>query len=95
MVKPFNPEQELYDLGTFTGRLSYFLHTLSPRNLAYGNSTLEQYQKNIDEFVATKTSKISDEELWDQSYILKSNLHPETKKPIQLPFRFSSTSLNK
>ena len=88
-VKPFDANTDLFNLDTFMGRYSHFSKILSPFNLFYSNNQFLQFQNNIDEYMSAGKSKFSHKELWDQLYIVKSNLHPETKKPIQLPFRWS------
>lgn len=55
----------------------------------HSNANLYEYQKNIDDFILTKTSRFTNKQLWDQHYIVKSNLHPETKEPIPILFRYA------
>ena len=55
-----------------------------PTNLLHSNASLLEYQKSIDSFILSKNSKLSNKELWDQYYIVKSNVHPETKQPIPI-----------
>ena len=89
MTKPFNPDTELYDMDHVVGRFTYINHIFSPKNLFYSSSTLYEYQKNIDYWKINKESKLDNCELWRQHYIVKSNMHPETKEPVQIPFRWS------
>lgn len=88
-IKTFDAKADLYDLDTFVGRYSHFKQIINPRNLFYSNENLKQFQKNIDDFTLLGKSEYSNKELWEQSYIVKSNLHPETKEPLQMPFRWS------
>ena len=88
--KPFGEHTDLFDLDTFEGRYAHFGKIIDVRNLFYSNKNIKQFQKNIDEHTATGKSEFTDEELWKQKYIIDSNLHPETKEPISVPFRWSS-----
>jgi hypothetical protein len=88
-TKQFDAAVELYDLDTFYGRYRHFRLVLSPFNIFHSNESIKQYQKNIDDYTLTKVSKFTSRELWQQYYVIKSNLHPETKEAIQMPFRWS------
>ena len=88
-IKPFGAKEDLFNQDTFFGRFNHFTRFLSPYNLLFSNDQLIQFQKNIDDHTATGKSKYSDKELWEQKYAVSSCMHPETKTPLQMPFRWS------
>lgn len=87
--KPFSIKEDLFDMDTFLGRYQHFQKLFNPKQLLYSNDQFKEFQANIDEFIATKNSKFTDEELWNQQYVIKSNCHPETNKPLPMIFRWS------
>lgn len=74
----------------YTGRLKHSYVLYHPRNLMVSDEKLIKYKAELDEFVKTGKSQYSRKELWDIHYLLESNMHPETGKPVQKLFRWSA-----
>jgi hypothetical protein len=85
----FSGKDDLFDLDTFSGRFSHFKKMNHTRNLLHSNEQLLEYQKNIDQYIQAQTSKFTNRQLWEQHYVVKSNVHPETKEPIPILFRYA------
>lgn len=77
-----------YDLQTYWGRVRHSASISDPRTLFVSKSGLENAKNTI---MAYKQGKIKDfnDELWRAKKIVDSTLHPDTGKPIFLPFRMS------
>jgi hypothetical protein len=85
----FSGKDDLFDLDTFFGRYWHFKKMNNPGNLMHTDAKLLEYQKNIDEYIQTQTSNLTNRQLWRQHYVVKSNVHPETKEPIPILFRYA------
>ncbi|WWC68140.1 uncharacterized protein I206_102063 [Kwoniella pini CBS 10737] len=88
-----------FDLSSYGGRLAYFYSTTSPLTLLASSAQLEQAQKNVTHF----ESKIKEsgrqgywvnqqqKEAYDNAkQLVNSSIHPDTGKPVPLPFRMSA-----
>ncbi|TQS36770.1 hypothetical protein Golomagni_02770 [Golovinomyces magnicellulatus] len=77
-----------YDLQTYWGRVRHSASISDPRTLFVSKSGLENAKNTI---LAYKQGKIKDvnDELWRAKKIVDSTLHPDTGKPVFLPFRMS------
>ncbi|KAI0165791.1 sideroflexin-5 [Xylariaceae sp. FL1272] len=86
------PESQ-YDLSTYWGRVRQTASITDPRTLLAGKSGLEDAKKLI---VAYKQGDINEmtPELWKAKKIVDSTLHPDTGKPVLLPFRMSCFALS-
>ncbi|KAI0390309.1 sideroflexin-5 [Xylariaceae sp. FL0594] len=86
------PESQ-YDLSTYWGRVRHTASITDPRTLLAGTSGLEDAKRLI---TAYKQGEIKDmtPELWDAKKIVDSTLHPDTGKPVLLPFRMSCFALS-
>ncbi|KAI0543219.1 sideroflexin-5 [Xylaria digitata] len=86
------PESQ-YDLSTYWGRVRHTASITDPRTLLAGASGLEDAKKLI---MAYKQGEIKDmtPELWKAKKIVDSTIHPDTGKPILLPFRMSCFALS-
>ncbi|KAM3127476.1 hypothetical protein pb186bvf_020406 [Paramecium bursaria] len=84
-------EQSAEDLTTYWGRLRYFQNIINPFNAFYSEAKLQEFIKILDEFESNPSqNKRSNEELWRIRYIVDSNIHPQTKQPINILFRTST-----
>ncbi|KUI64563.1 putative mitochondrial transport protein FSF1 [Cytospora mali] len=81
------PESQ-YDLSTYWGRVRQTAGITDPRTLLVGKTGLEQAKQAI---IAYKTGQVNQmtPELWNAKKIVDSTLHPDTGKPVLLPFRMS------
>ncbi|GAP89772.1 putative tricarboxylate carrier protein [Rosellinia necatrix] len=86
------PESQ-YDLGTYWGRVRHTASITDPRTLLAGKSGLET-AKNL--VMAYKQGEIKEmtPELWKAKKIVDSTIHPDTGKPVLLPFRMSCFALS-
>ncbi|KAI1127678.1 sideroflexin-5 [Nemania abortiva] len=86
------PESQ-YDLSTYWGRVRHTASITDPRTLLAGKSGLENAKKLI---VAYKQGEIKEmtPELWKAKKIVDSTIHPDTGKPVMLPFRMSCFALS-
>ncbi|KAF2431442.1 mitochondrial transporter fsf1 [Tothia fuscella] len=77
-----------YDLSTYWGRVRHSADISDPRTLFTSRSGLEHAKDLVS---AYKTGKIRDmnEDVWKAKKIIDSTLHPDTGKPVFLPFRMS------
>ncbi|KAL1989683.1 hypothetical protein VTN49DRAFT_6880 [Thermomyces lanuginosus] len=77
-----------YDLNTYWGRVRESAKICDPRMLFVSSSGLEQAKQLI---IAYKQGKIPEmtPELWRAKQIVDSTIHPDTGKPVFLPFRMS------
>ncbi|WWD21665.1 hypothetical protein CI109_106151 [Kwoniella shandongensis] len=95
----YDISQPRFDLGTYGGRLTYFYSTTSPLTLLASSSELEKAQKDVTHFEArikedgkrgcwvTKDQK----DAYDHAkQLVNSSIHPDTGKPVPLPFRMSA-----
>ncbi|GAW23058.1 hypothetical protein ANO14919_126070 [Xylariales sp. No.14919] len=86
------PESQ-YDLSTYWGRVRHTASITDPRTLLAGTSGLEDAKKLI---MAYKQGDIKEmtPELWKAKKIVDSTIHPDTGKPVLLPFRMSCFALS-
>ncbi|KAF2964370.1 hypothetical protein GQX73_g9213 [Xylaria multiplex] len=86
------PESQ-YDLSTYWGRVRHTASITDPRTLLAGANGLEDAKKLI---MAYKQGEIKDmtPELWKAKKIVDSTIHPDTGKPVLLPFRMSCFALS-
>ncbi|KAG0020395.1 hypothetical protein BGZ82_011626 [Podila clonocystis] len=79
-----------YDQSTYLGRVKHFIKVTSPRNLFVSGKGLENAKSLINDYNAGKLPASTDPaKLWRAKEICDSTLHPDTGKPIFLPFRMS------
>ncbi|KAF9326045.1 hypothetical protein BG006_010501, partial [Podila minutissima] len=75
---------------TYLGRVKHFIKVTSPRNLFVSGKGLENAKNLINDYNAGKMPASTDPaKLWRAKEICDSTLHPDTGKPIFLPFRMS------
>ncbi|KAI3398441.1 hypothetical protein diail_9122 [Diaporthe ilicicola] len=81
------PESQ-YDLSTYWGRVRQTAGITDPRTLLVGKRGLEQAKQALGSY---KTGQIQEmtPDLWKAKKIVDSTLHPDTGKPVFLPFRMS------
>ncbi|RYO90585.1 hypothetical protein DL764_008425 [Monosporascus ibericus] len=81
------PESQ-YDLSTYWGRVKQTATITDPRTLFAGKHGLEHAKQLV---VAYKKGEIKQmtPDLWKAKKIVDSTLHPDTGKPVLLPFRMS------
>ncbi|KAK2630186.1 hypothetical protein QTJ16_001006 [Diplocarpon rosae] len=82
-----------YDLSTYWGRVRHSTDISDPRTLLVGKAGLE-HAKNLVAGYKQGNIKEMNEELWKAKKIVDSTLHPDTGKPVFLPFRMSSFVLS-
>ncbi|KAJ6446691.1 mitochondrial cation transporter [Purpureocillium lavendulum] len=78
-----------YDLSTYMGRVRHAIGITNPSTLLAGSSGLDRAKKLVTDY---KTGKLPDitPELWEAKRLVDATLHPDTGKPVFLPFRMSS-----
>lgn len=88
-----------YDLNTYTGRLKYFYSTTSPLTLLASPAELDHAQKAVTKYESLikaggKNGCLVDvhsrDEYWRAKQLVNSSIHPDTGKPVPLPFRMSA-----
>ncbi|BEI87322.1 uncharacterized protein CcaverHIS019_0100400 [Cutaneotrichosporon cavernicola] len=88
-----------YDLSTYGGRLSYFYSTTSPLTLLASSAQLDRAVKDVAYYdgqikAAGKQGYFVDaatKEVYDNAkQLVNSSIHPDTGKPVTLPFRMSA-----
>ncbi|KAK9466591.1 Tricarboxylate/iron carrier [Lipomyces arxii] len=86
------PESQ-YDLSTYWGRVKHSAGVSDPRMLLVTPSNVEHSRELISQY---KNGRIKDmtPELWKAKKVLDSTIHPDTGKPVMLPFRMSSYVLS-
>ncbi|KAF2861412.1 tricarboxylate carrier [Piedraia hortae CBS 480.64] len=77
-----------YDLNTYWGRVKHAAQISDPRTLFVSQSGLENAKKLITEFKSGEIKSMTPD-LWQAKKIVDSTLHPDTGKPVFLPFRMS------
>ncbi|KAF8934939.1 Tricarboxylate/iron carrier [Dissophora ornata] len=78
-----------FDQSTYLGRVRHFMQVTSPLNLFVTNHGLEKAKTLIADYNAGQISHVDPAKLWRAKEICDSTLHPDTGKPIFLPFRMS------
>ncbi|WVQ98244.1 hypothetical protein IAU59_005367 [Kwoniella sp. CBS 9459] len=88
-----------FDLSSYGGRLAYFYSTTSPLTLLASSSELEKAQKDVTHF-ESQIKEGGRNGFWVNSeqkaaydhakQLVNSSIHPDTGKPVPLPFRMSA-----
>ncbi|KAG0325730.1 hypothetical protein BGZ99_000250 [Dissophora globulifera] len=79
-----------FDQSTYLGRVRHFIQVTSPLNLLVTDRGLEDAKTLISDYKAGKiTGFVEPSKLWRAKEICDSTLHPDTGKPIFMPFRMS------
>ncbi|KAI0971293.1 sideroflexin-5 [Xylaria arbuscula] len=86
------PESQ-YDLSTYWGRVRHTASITDPRTLLAGNSGLEDAKRLITAYKQGDIKEMTPE-LWKAKKIVDSTIHPDTGKPVLLPFRMSCFALS-
>ncbi|KAI0440076.1 sideroflexin-5 [Xylaria telfairii] len=86
------PESQ-YDLSTYWGRVRHTASITDPRTLLAGTAGLDNAKKLV---MAYKQGEINEmtPELWKAKKIVDATIHPDTGKPVLLPFRMSCFALS-
>ncbi|WVW78238.1 hypothetical protein I302_100191 [Kwoniella bestiolae CBS 10118] len=88
-----------FDLSSYGGRLAYFYSTTSPLTLLASSAQLEKAQKDVTNFeshikeAGKKGYWVNQQhkEIYDHAkQLVNSSIHPDTGKPVPLPFRMSA-----
>ncbi|ORY24019.1 putative mitochondrion protein [Naematelia encephala] len=88
-----------FDLSTYSGRLAYFYSITSPLTLLASPTQLQQAQQDVKRFEGMIKESgregcwvdKSQKDLYDKSkQLVNSSIHPDTGKPVPLPFRMSA-----
>ncbi|KAG0216172.1 Tricarboxylate/iron carrier [Mortierella sp. GBAus27b] len=79
-----------YDQSTYSGRIKHFIQVTSPLNLFVSSRGLEDAKTLIRDYNDGRVpANIDPGKLWRAKEICDSTLHPDTGKPIWLPFRMA------
>ncbi|ORX34068.1 mitochondrion protein [Kockovaella imperatae] len=88
-----------FDLSTYAGRLRYFYSSTSPLTLLASSQQLAQAQADVQKYEGLIKER-SPKALWvngkvKEQYdhakqLVNSSIHPDTGKPVPLPFRMSA-----
>ncbi|KAF8972375.1 hypothetical protein BGZ46_010139 [Entomortierella lignicola] len=70
-------------------RVRHFIQVTSPLNLLVTKRGLEDAKTLISDYNSGKITNVEPSKLWRAKEICDSTLHPDTGKPIFLPFRMS------
>ncbi|WVR04765.1 hypothetical protein IAU60_001777 [Kwoniella sp. DSM 27419] len=88
-----------FDLSSYGGRLAYFYSTTSPLTLFASSKQLERAQKDVTHFEAEIKEagkggfwvNAEQKAVYDKAkQLVNSSIHPDTGKPVPLPFRMSA-----
>ncbi|OWZ71571.1 hypothetical protein AYX14_03059 [Cryptococcus neoformans] len=88
-----------FDLGTYGGRLAYFYSTTSPLTLLASSEKLQQAQKDVTRFesqikengkAGTWVTREQKAAYDNAKQLVNSSIHPDTGRPVPLPFRMSA-----
>ncbi|KAK4684940.1 hypothetical protein P7C73_g5221, partial [Tremellales sp. Uapishka_1] len=95
----FDISKPRFDLNTYTGRLTYFYNTTSPLTLLASSAKLSEAQADVVKFEAM-IKEGGKEGCWvtrqdkgrydNAKQLVNSSIHPDTGKPVPLPFRMSA-----
>ncbi|EXJ68373.1 uncharacterized protein A1O5_08165 [Cladophialophora psammophila CBS 110553] len=77
-----------YDLSTYWGRVMQSAQIADPRTLFVSSSGLENAKRLVTSY-KTGEARVMTPEIWQAKKIVDSTLHPDTGKPVFLPFRMS------
>ncbi|GAB7353177.1 hypothetical protein MBLNU459_g3705t1 [Dothideomycetes sp. NU459] len=78
-----------YDLSTYWGRVRHSADLADPRTLFSSQASLEHAKQLVSSYKQGKIQSMTPE-LWSAKKLIDSTLHPDTGKPVFLPFRMSS-----
>ncbi|KAF9933183.1 hypothetical protein FBU30_006349 [Linnemannia zychae] len=79
-----------FDQSTYFGRVRHFVQVTSPLNLFVTSKGLEAAKTLINDYNSGKIPANTDPaRLWRAKEVCDSTLHPDTGKPILLPFRMA------
>ncbi|KAH8920161.1 tricarboxylate carrier [Atractiella rhizophila] len=93
---PIDITKSRYDLSTYYGRIRHFQSVTSPLTLFYSSKSLEDAQQLIKDYQEgnERGRKLwgREEEMgvWKAKQLVDSSIHPDTGKPVPLPFRMSA-----
>ncbi|KAF9164271.1 hypothetical protein BGX21_000039 [Mortierella sp. AD011] len=79
-----------FDQSKYLGRVRHFIQVTSPLNLFVSKQGLADAKNLISDYNAGRITNVEPSKLWRAKEICDSTLHPDTGKPIFLPFRMSS-----
>jgi tricarboxylate carrier len=95
----YDLSQPKYDLSTYRGRLAYFYSTTSPLTLLASPAQLDQAVKDV-KYYDERIKAAGKQGLWvdratkeaydNAKQLVNSSIHPDTGKPVTLPFRMSA-----
>ncbi|PHH70543.1 hypothetical protein CDD82_7051 [Ophiocordyceps australis] len=77
-----------YDLSTYAGRVRHAMGLTDPSTLLVGRAGLERAKQLVTDYKTGRCDAMTPE-LWRAKKIVDSTLHPDTGKPVLLPFRMS------
>ncbi|KAF9112865.1 hypothetical protein BGX27_002666 [Mortierella sp. AM989] len=86
---PIDLSKPFFDQSTYLGRVRHFIQVTSPMNLFVTKRGLEEAKTLISDYNAGKITHVEPAKLWRAKEVCDSTLHPDTGKPIFLPFRMS------
>ncbi|KAI9721608.1 MAG: hypothetical protein M1828_005098 [Chrysothrix sp. TS-e1954] len=82
-----------YDLTNYWGRVRHSMDISDPSTLFTSSTSLENSKQLITRYKTGEIQSMNDE-LWQAKKTVDSTLHPDTGKPVILPFRMSSFVLS-
>ncbi|KAI0528000.1 sideroflexin-5 [Xylaria bambusicola] len=82
-----------YDLSTYWGRVRHTASITDPRTLLAGKRGLEDAKTLVMKYKQGEIKEMTPE-LWKAKKIVDSTIHPDTGKPVLLPFRMSCFALS-
>ncbi|KAL0097651.1 Tricarboxylate/iron carrier [Phycomyces blakesleeanus] len=87
--QPLDLSKPRYPQSTYWGRVRHFINVTDPRTLFVTKSQLEGAKHLLTDYQTNPSPNADPEALWKAKKIIDSTLHPDTGKPIFLPFRMS------
>ena len=75
----FTLDKPKYDLGTYFGRLQYFLRMTDPMNLLESEESVRKAESAIQLFRRSGTLTGSSTDMWKNLSIVNSAIHPASK----------------
>lgn len=88
-MKKYEKGAALYE-DNYWGRVQDSFKLYHPLSALYSDLQLMELNEELKKYLQTGETKRSNEELWNLHYIVKGNLHPETEKPVNKLFRWST-----
>ncbi|KAI9672248.1 MAG: hypothetical protein M1831_002062 [Alyxoria varia] len=77
-----------YDTSTYWGRVRHSMDIADPSTLFVSNAGLENAKQLVSGFKHGRLKEMNPD-LWRAKKVIDSTLHPDTGKPVLLPFRMS------